>query len=106
MISFLGAEVGRDRVNCYVAILTIQRELPHYKTWSFSLRSYHIVIWYWNELVLFPGQEHGLALTGHIPGKDFPFSDHEGVEAVFTLKRRNQVMTLPTRRALSGIVIV
>ena len=26
-----------------------------------------------------------IAVTGHIPGKDYPYSDHEGVEAVLSL---------------------
>lgn len=34
-----------------------------------------------------------LALTGLIPGKDFPYSDHEGVEAVFTLNSRQNSLT-------------
>lgn len=31
-------------------------------------------------------KSRNLVLTGKIPGKDFPYSDHEGVEAVFLLK--------------------
>lgn len=31
-------------------------------------------------------KSRNLVLTGKVPGKDFPYSDHEGVEAVFLLK--------------------
>ena len=34
-------------------------------------------------------QDHRLALSGHIPGQDFPYSDHEGVEATFELCQRD-----------------
>ena len=33
-------------------------------------------------------QSKTLAVTGTIPGKEFPYSDHEGVEVVFRLKER------------------
>lgn len=33
-------------------------------------------------------QDKALALTGHIPGKNYPYSDHEGVEATFSLEQR------------------
>ena len=31
-----------------------------------------------------------LALSGPIPGMGYPYSDHEGLEATFTLKRREE----------------
>ena len=31
-----------------------------------------------------------LALTGFIPGKQYPYSDHEGVEAVFSFHSKNE----------------
>ena len=33
-------------------------------------------------------QSKGLAISGTIPGKEFPYSDHEGLEVVFRLKER------------------
>ena len=31
-----------------------------------------------------------LALSGLIPGKDFPYSDHEGLEGTFVLEQRKK----------------
>ena len=48
-------------------------------------------------------ESHRLALTGHIPGKQFPYSDHEGVEAVFTLSQRTVPLGLKSKdRPLDG----
>ena len=33
-------------------------------------------------------QSRRLVMTGNIPGKDFPYSDHEGVEAVYRYNSR------------------
>ncbi len=42
--------------------------------------------------LLFSLQDKKLSLTGHIPGKDFPYSDHEGVEATFVLEQRENAL--------------
>lgn len=42
-------------------------------------------------------QDRKLALSGTIPGEDFPYSDHEGVEATFLLKERNTAISVPQR---------
>ena len=42
-------------------------------------------------------QGHRLAVTGIIPGKDFPYSDHEGVEATFLLEERDVPTEVPQR---------
>ena len=36
-------------------------------------------------------------MTGIIPGKDFPYSDHEGVEATFLLEERDVPTEVPQR---------
>lgn len=46
-------------------------------------------------------QDHRLALSGHIPGKDFPYSDHEGVEATFELYQR-EIPVSPHERVFNG----
>ena len=38
-----------------------------------------------------------LALSGKIPGKRFPYSDHEGVEATIELERREKPISIPER---------
>lgn len=43
-------------------------------------------------------QSKGLALSGNIPGKNFPCSDHEGLQVVFTMRQRDPtVEPLPPR---------
>ena len=42
-------------------------------------------------------QDHRLALSGHIPGKDFPYSDHEGVEVTFELSQREASIPVKER---------
>ena len=46
---------------------------------------------------VFSLQDHRLALSGHIPGKDFPYSDHEGVEATFELRWRENPIPVKER---------
>lgn len=45
-------------------------------------------------------QSKELSLSGNIPGKDFPYSDHEGLEAVFAIKDR--ATPLPPQDLLLG----
>ena len=52
--------------------------------------------------VLLDEVSHRLALTGHIPGKNFPYSDHEGVEAVFEMDKRETPQTVAKERPLNG----
>ena len=47
-------------------------------------------------------QSKRLALSGNIPGKDFPYSDHEGLEVVFSLNERVEPMP-PRNLLLSGM---
>ena len=42
-------------------------------------------------------QDRRLALSGTIPGEDFPYSDHEGVEATFLLEERDTAISVPQR---------
>ena len=42
-------------------------------------------------------QDRKLALSGTIPGENFPYSDHEGVEATFLLEERNIAISVPQR---------
>lgn len=46
-------------------------------------------------------QSKRLALSGTIQGKDFPYSDHEGLEVVFVLRERTQPMA-PQSMLLDG----
>ena len=43
-------------------------------------------------LLRFIPQSKRLAMSGNIPGKDFPYSDHEGLEVVFALNERVEPM--------------
>ena len=47
-------------------------------------------------------QSKTLAVTGTIPGKEFPYSDHEGVEVVFRLKERTTPLVV-SEQPLGGI---
>ncbi|CAI8014191.1 Putative neutral sphingomyelinase [Geodia barretti] len=49
-------------------------------------------------------QSKRLALSGNIPGKDFPYSDHEGLEVVFSLNER--VEPMPPRSLLLSVAAV
>lgn len=42
-------------------------------------------------------QHRRLSLSGHIPGKSFPYSDHEGVEANFLVERMAEPIEVPER---------
>ena len=49
-------------------------------------------------------QSKKLSLSGNIPGKDFPYSDHEGLEVVFEVKDR--ITPIPVQNMLLGGVCV
>ncbi len=53
---------------------------------------------------LFSLQDKKLSLTGHIPGKDFPYSDHEGVEATFVLEQRENALGVE-ERVMDGVYV-
>ena len=47
-------------------------------------------------------KSRALALSGNIPGRDYPYSDHEGIEAVFNLVKTDENFLSPPRREMSG----
>ena len=47
-------------------------------------------------------QSKRLALSGNIPEKDFPYSDHEGLEVVFVTKDRASPLP-PQSLLLDGV---
>jgi sphingomyelin phosphodiesterase 2 len=45
-------------------------------------------------------QSKKLSLSGNIPGKDFPYSDHEGLEVVFEINERATPLSSPQEQLL------
>ncbi len=58
----------------------------------------------YQKVLSFLHQDKKLCLTGHIPGKDFPYSDHEGVEASFALEQREKPLEVQ-ERVLDGACV-